>query len=514
MDISTVGVAFGVKSWCINLAGILGLIWISYTIIYNLYWTSLKHFPGPLLWKVSRIPAQLSMLRGFSHLDVTALHERYGPAVRIGPNELAFNTPQAFRDIYNSRSGKCFPKARSYYPLPVNGVEPVSVAVEDDVHARQRRLLSYGFSDRALREQEGLIMGFVNTLIERLTGEVEKGSGEAKVDIKEWMNFATFDITGELTFGESFNCLQDSELHPWIGVIFKSIKQGSYLIVAGQFPWAQKLLVKMIPQRLMQKAFDHFNLSAMKADRRLANKTSRPDFMSAILKGGLSEEPGVYRGSEKIMSRDEVHSNALMLILAGSETSATLLSGCVYYICRHPTALRKLTKEVRSFLTGDQDITMSKTSKLPYLAAVIEETLRLYPPVAAGLRRIVPKGGATIDEYFVPENTIVACHQYASFHSSSNFACPDDFIPERWLGIDPRFDDDKRTALQPFSLGPRNCPGKNLAYSQVRLILCKLLYNFDVELRSECTDWIDQESYFLWDKPALWVTLKERIPRT
>lgn len=262
------------------------------------------------------------MLRGYSHLDVTALHERYGPAIRIGPNELAFNTPQAFRDIYGTRSGKCFPKARSFYPLPINGVEPVSVAVEDDVHARQRKLLSYGFSDRALREQEGLIMGFVNTLIERLSGEIQRGRGEARVDIKEWMNFATFDITGELTFGESFNCLQDSELHPWIGVIFKSIKQGSYLIVAGQFPWAQKLLVKMIPRRLTQKAMDHFSLSAMKADRRLANKTSRPDFMSAILRGGLSEEPGVYRGPGKIMSRDEVHSNALMYVALSASNLA------------------------------------------------------------------------------------------------------------------------------------------------------------------------------------------------
>lgn len=95
--------------------------------------------------------------------------------------------------------------------------------------------------------------------------------------------------------------------------------------------------------------------------------------------------------------------------MAGSETSATLLSGCVYYICRHPTVLRKLKKEVRSFIIGDQDITMDKTSKLPYLAAVIEETLRLYPPVAAGLRRIVPKGGATIDKYLVPGDVSALC---------------------------------------------------------------------------------------------------------
>lgn len=262
------------------------------------------------------------MLRGYSHLDATAVHEEYGAAVRIGPNELAFNTPQAFRDIYTTtRSGKGLPKPASFYPPPVNGVPSVSVLVDDEAHARQRKLLSYGLSDRALREQERLIMGFVDTLVDRLRGEIVKGRGQekgvnaaAKVDIKEWMNYATFDITGELTFGESFNCLKDSELHPWIAIIFKSIKQGAYLIIAGQFPWAQKLLVALIPSRLMQKAKDHFNLSARKANRRLASKTGRADFMSAILKGGLSEQPGLYQGTEKIMTRDEVHSNALMLV--------------------------------------------------------------------------------------------------------------------------------------------------------------------------------------------------------
>lgn len=58
------------------------------------------------------------------------------------------------------------------------------------------------------------------------------------------------------------------------------------------------------------------------------------------------------------------------------------------------------------------------------------------------------------------EQTVVACHHYASYHSSSNFAWPDSFIPERWLGNDPRFTNDKKDVLQPFSLGPRNCLGK------------------------------------------------------
>lgn len=144
--------------------------------------------------------------------------------------------------------------------------------------------------------------------------------------------------------------------------------------------------------------------------------------------------------------------------------------------------MQQLSEEIHSCFTGDNDITIQSAAKLPYLSAVIEESLRLYPPVAAGLRRVVPEGGAVIDGHFVPENvscrllksvvlldtnekltrkkTLVACHHYASFHSSSNFAYPNDFIPERWLGTDPRFDDDKRNVLQPFSLGPRNCPGK------------------------------------------------------
>lgn len=135
-------------------------------------------------------------------------------------------------------------------------------------------------------------------------------------------------------------------------------------------------------------------------------------------------------------------------------------------------------------------------------------------------------------QYLYYLQTIAACHHYASYRSSSNFTFPHAFLPERWLGLDSRFEQDKKDVLQPFSLGPRNCLGKkyvlsttiqtdiltmfyySLAYCEIRLILCKLLYHFDLTLCPESSTWTNQKVYFLWDKPPLMVTLKDRFQKT
>ncbi|KAJ5936168.1 hypothetical protein N7454_005466 [Penicillium verhagenii] len=495
--------------WVVS-AGCLVLCWLAKSIIYELYFSPLSRFPGPRSWIISRIPLQLSVLRGYNHLDITALHDRYGPVVRIGPTELAFNTARAFRDIYGDRPGGCFPKDRSHYVPPANGVDNLVCAIDHGVHARQRRLLAHAFSDRALRDQEGLITGYVDTLISKLRDEVDNDIN-SPVDIKEWMNFTTFDITGDLMFGESFGCLKDSQLHPWIQLIFSSIKAISITGVVQQFSLLKIMLAALIPAEVKRKARAHFDLSAMKVDRRLDASTSRPDFMSAILQNGLSEDKGQYKDGEKIMSRAEIHANAFILIIAGSETSATLLSGCIYYLCTHPPAMRQLIAEIRSAFAEDADITFRAAARLTYLGAVIEESLRMYPPFVTSLSRIVPTGGSTVDSQYIPEGTTVACHHYASYHSASNFTFPHDFLPERWLDESGRFAEDKKDVLQPFSLGPRNCLGKNLAYCEIRIILCKLLFHFDLNLSPESANWTDQQVHFLWEKPRLMVTLSPRL---
>jgi cytochrome P450 len=89
------------------------------------------------------------------------------------------------------------------------------------------------------------------------------------------------------------------------------------------------------------------------------------------------------------------------LILAGSETSVTVLSALTYFLCRTPRAYERLKKEVRGRYKSSSEIT-SLTATFPYLTAVIQEAMRMYPPVPFGMPRVVPRGGETVNGLFVP----------------------------------------------------------------------------------------------------------------
>ncbi|KAJ5930554.1 hypothetical protein N7466_006047 [Penicillium verhagenii] len=474
----------------------------------------LRSYPGPKLWAISTLPSAISILRGRSHTTMLAMHNKYGPVVRIAPNELSFNSPGAYQDIYMPRSGRPpFGKHPRIYACKLNGVRDSIIGTLDhDLHGKQRRLLSHAFSDRYLREQEGIIVSFVDMLISQLRKQINpKKNHTSKADISGWMNFTTFDIMGELMFAETFDCLNDSKLHPWISLVFASVKGITLVAVMNQFSLIWAASEFLLPEYLREQMLRAVNVTAEKADRRIKKGTTRPDIMSALLKNGLIDEtiPDHDLSDKKdssikdqpIMTRAEIHSNAMLIIMAGSETTASLLSGCIYYLCKNPICMTELCNEIRSEFSADEDITAARCAPLKYLNAVIEESFRLYPPVATVLLRVVPEGGDTVDGYVVPENTTVSTHHYASYRSAANFALPEQFIPERWLGNDERFNNDKRDALQPFSLGPR----------EIRLIVAKLLFNFDIELCKESENWVKQDVYTIWNKPALMVQLHDRF---
>ena len=363
-------------------------------------------------------------------------------------------------------------------------------------HARFRRLLSHAFSEKGMREQQKTIQEFVDLLIERLQQNASKDS----VDMVQWFNWTTFDVIGKLAFGESFGCLKNQEMHPWIRAVFDNLRaivviqalkriQMDFILPLLQFSSDQK-----------QRAYNA-QYASDKIDERLKHG-DQGDFWDNVIK-----QSAIGNG-EKGMTVDEMKANASNLILAGSETTATLLSGTVYMLCKHPDAMEKIKSEIRGSFTSSDEIDLFSVSKLNYTLAVLDETMRIYPPVPTQAARVIPPGGDTVEGKYLPAGTIIQLPQYPANHLSYNFKKPFEFHPERFLGAE-EFKDDDFGVLQPFSIGPRNCIGRNLAYSEMRLILAKLLYNFDFELDEKTGDWTGvQKTYILWEKPSLWVRLK------
>lgn len=445
------------------------------------------------------------MVSGTPHLWHTALHREYGEVVRTGPWTLSYNNSAAWKEVYGFRKdGAKFIKDPSSYSAPPNGV-PGLLSANDENHTRFRRIFSHAFSDKALKYQEPLFMQYLNLLVQKLNERVA-AQPDGEINMVNMLNFTTFDIMADLTFGQPLGMLAKSEYHPWVSLIFASLKFATFMRALRYFPSFTTLTRIFILRfsSLRKKREDHFRFSSEQVDTRLMRSSDKPDIWNLVIQADES----------KGLNIDEMHSNSALFMAAGTETTATELSGSLYYLMANPSNLKKLTTEIRSaFPNGSEDITIEKLAQLKYLHACLEEGLRIYPPVPIGLPRAVPVSGATILGTYIPGTTRVSVQQFATYHSERNFFLPEEFHPERWLptsspDYDTRFEKDEKGALQPFSIGGRNCLGKNLAYHEMKLVLAALLVNFDMQLGEGCEGWSDQKVFALWEKKPLFVKLK------
>jgi cytochrome P450 len=174
-------------------------------------------------------------------------------------------------------------------------------------------------------------------------------------------------------------------------MIFDSLKSSAFSRSTRQYPFIERLVTPLIPKTLTTRRDAHRQMTAEKSRRRLQTETDRIDFLGPLTKpsSGVSEE--------------EFTSNASGLILAGSETTATLLSGATFYLLKSPGSMAKLVEEVRSAFSSEDEINLVGVNGLKYMLTYLDESLRMYPPVPVGFPRKVPEGGATIGGRWVPE---------------------------------------------------------------------------------------------------------------
>lgn len=371
-------------------------------MVYLLYFHPLARFPGPKLWILSRFFNGLSLRKGTFIHELKAFHNKYGPVVRFSPNELSFVDPQAWQDIYGHHGGEQnFPRNPLWYRPAPNDTHTI-LSADNDNHARIRRLLSHAFSERALKEQEHLFQAYIDMLISRL----EKQADGRAINIVDLFHFTTFDIAGDLEFGESFGCLESDQYHPWISVMLAHFKR---LIIAGSIimmlPILRPLVPFLVPKKIQEQRLQRFEFSRAKVGKRLdiGDDPNRADFMTYVCR----------YNDAKGMTRDEIDATFDILVTAGSETTATALTGTLHYLLRNPKKFQKLKDEIRGAIKHNTDINIQNTAGLTYLTAVINEGLRLCPPTPTMLPRIVPKGGAQVCGKWLPGGVSQKyCNQY------------------------------------------------------------------------------------------------------
>lgn len=276
-----------------------------------------------------------------------------------------------------------------------NGVHSILGANDAD-HSRIRRLLANAFSEKALHEQKPLLQKYVDLLIASVR---VRARARESIDISDWLNFTTFDIIGDLSYGESFNCLQSATYHPWVTVLFDFFKSSALIASTILFlPGMTPILRWTIPKKSIQGSIDHFNFTKAKVHRRLDLGQNRPDFMTWILRNI----------GDTGMSVKEIEATFAVLAVAGAETTATALTGIFFHLAKNRHVLERVTKEVRSRFDSEEDMTAENlATKMPYLSAVIEEGLRFCPPVPTGSPRIVPRGGAMVCGNWIPEGVSI-----------------------------------------------------------------------------------------------------------
>ncbi|KAI1194933.1 cytochrome P450 [Nemania serpens] len=431
--------------------------------VYDLYFHPLAKYPGPKFAAVSQLWLAWAWLSGRYPAIIQSAHQKYGNVVRVAPNELSFNTVQAHRDIYStpSRSMKPFLKDGAFYN---NGdsVRVLFYELDATEHARQRKLLASGFSAAAMRNQEHVIHRYVDLL---------------------------------MTFSESFGAVESSKEHFWISLL----RDGAYAAILPSLAQRMPLLGLILPYMITKSAIDnrakHYAYTTAAVRRRVVRQEKHPESETADLFG-----PVIASG----MDEATLVSLAQAMVIAGADTVAHALTGATYFLCANPGCLKELQDEIRGLGSYDE-LTGTRLGALRYLNAVLEETLRVFPPIAFGLPRLSP--GEYVDGRFVPAGVTVSAPHWAITHNQSEWADPYTFRPERWLA--------KGGVSQPrslaFSTGPRACLGIGQAWLEIRIALAKLVYTYDLELARDHGNWLGEaKMHMMWREAPLMVKFTPR----
>ncbi|KAK6978122.1 cytochrome P450 [Favolaschia claudopus] len=455
----------------------------------------LAEYPGPLISKATRLWDLWKAYGGRKYLYHRRLHEKYGPYVRTGPNEISVTDIDAVAQIL--RNGG-LNKGRYYERVRQDYIPPSIIHALGEVHTAKRRVWNRALNPTAMHDYEPLIA-------KRATQFVSCLKRRGTVDLGCWIDMLTFDIMGDVTFGGGFEMLREGRDANGVGERIRAFLTVGNLL--AQIPWIMKPvgLIHHVGQAVNE--FDKF-AQDLAIERAKNGAAAGKDLWYYIADESDLEQ---VKPTLQIAAAD-----SLVAVIAASDTTAYTLTSAIWLLLSNPECYQCVQQEIDSVIAnGDDPFDANKHRQLYYLSGCINETLRLHPalPSNGGTRQVrLEQPGRFIAGRYIAPGTSVSVATHSIHRNPDYFSQPDRFLPERWLP-DSKLEKHEPSAFIPFSLGPANCAGQKFAMREMFGVLCVLFKSFEMKF----ADGFDGEEWpgsikeiFIVARGPLMVTLTPR----
>ncbi|KIW92143.1 uncharacterized protein Z519_07127 [Cladophialophora bantiana CBS 173.52] len=435
---------------------------------------------------------------------------KYGKIIRVGPNTLLFNDPDAIKDIYMTHFSKS-----DFYKVGQGVSRGVAVpnifSTTDRIyHGKLRRSVANAFAMSTLVNYEPYVTDTVTTFLAQLDQRFAGRPGPDGIcDMSEWTKFFALDVVSALTMGKGYGLLEAGYDH--IGIINARTTFLRYFTIVNNVTWLDRVLKKNpvlmwlgrrglwnsvtatvpIAQRQMdQKKRDFKGVSE--------NEKARVDLLTKFLQAKID--------NPDIVDDRAVLGLTLSMVNAGSGTVATTLAATFYFLLKYPHVLKELVAEIDSYFPppnaseksrsepinfAEYVVPFGESQKLPFLDAVLKEIFRIWPGLGMQLiERVTPPEGAHILGEYIPGNIIVSCNAWIMHrHKPTYGEDVEVFRPQRWLDASPEQLAAMNKALLVWGAGPNTCIGKNIALLELYKVVPSVLRMFTLELADPEKEW-------------------------
>jgi cytochrome P450 len=423
---------------------------------------------------------------------IVDLHKEYGDTVhaRMGPYHVYFFFhPDQVKEILVDKA-RLLPKSQMQVRILRQWDGNGLVLSEGEFWARQRRLVQPAFHTKRFE-------GYADAMIRKSENKIQSWKTlpqPALVDVEQAMTSLTLEIIAKTLFDADI-----SETSQDLGKAVAILSETAVREMGQIIHLPNWLPLPSIRSKKWAMEYLDTTIHRVIAERRKTGEDAG-DLLSMLLNAVDSED------SKTRMTDNQARDEAMVLFLAGHDTTAAALTWFWYVMGKYTDIQQEAYQEVASVLQNNVP-SYADVSRLPYLTAAIKETLRLFPP-AIGVFAREAKEPMQLGGYPIPKGSIVYAFSYVTQRDSRWFPEPETFDPERFMG-----DNEKKIrpfAYFPFGAGARACIGAHFAITEMVLVVACLLRNFEFSLQPGEPDPVPLVHMSLRPKHGLSMVLRRR----